>query len=928
MISAPVICREFIGRRQELELLDARYRDAVAGNGSIVLIAGEAGIGKTRLLAEARASFQAAGARCVAGQCLEYARSPLAPIIDTLRELDAVDPSILTAAPELRAALRRLLGDAGESDDLNAPGADDRRTQYAAITETLRRFARARTTVLTIEDLHWADLATPEFLQYLAGRLNEARLLVLVTMRINERDEDAALAGAVDRLEATSAVWRLQLDALSEPDINALMQFALRDRGKLADRTLSRIRKLAEGSPFFAEELLKQALFLTDTQLPRSIRSTVQQRLMHVGESDRIILRHAAVVGRRFEAGFLAAVAGEPMKEVLAVLRRARDLHLVVEEDGIAGRFAFRHALVREALYGELLAAEARLLHQRITAALSELPGDHDRAAEIAYHAWAARDAENAVRYNETAGNDAMMLLAHSDAVVFFERALEFVSKSERRYAEISNKLGMALSRAGFPERARRAYEEAITFYRDVGDMRKVAELALEIGQEYTNEPKSEDWQQWPIRALEAMESAKDDPLYHAALVRLARGYMLRGDDANALKLLREAELHEGTPLATSRVLFYDTRGTVYASLGYTQRSLADYEKAIELAKAERDLRGMIRSYQNLGTSATYLGEIDVAQRACEHAVRIARENFMPRMQFTTLVTCAEAKLAAGMIEEARQLVNKAASLAMELGWTRMLAAMAAIGVSIGMKLGDEQFLQRFARDEAIETAFASNEVGLVAPAAAAFAELYAAQGDHERARALLRRAIDVLVDELRVPHLAVSVALYGYTEDIPRVRELLQRWAAPKENRAGRAFLALFDACSARRAGRSSIDDGKDAALRFASIGLPYFEALSLEAANRSAEAAAIYRRIGVRRTDTITAGTAAARRSKNGLTTREAEVAKLVAAGKSNRAIGETLCISERTVETHIASIFGKLGVSSRVDLIRLMPEGDRNP
>ena len=931
MISAPVLCRRFVGRQSELRSIAERYREAT-NRGSIVLVGGEAGIGKTRFLAEARTVLEREGARWVQGACLEHAQSPLGPFAEVLRELHQRTPSIIGDSPALRAGLARLIPEFQESQEEARTASDELSGQLAAIAKALGRYAAAQPIVVAIEDLHWSDLASFECLHHLAERGLASGLLLVATYRPESLDARHPLAQAFGKLTVRS--WEISLAPLSVSEGRAFVQAALEGRAAFQADELQAVLKLAEGNPLFIEELLKHKVESradsdVSSELPLSIRAAVLERMARFDEVGCRILTYAALVGRRFEAEFLATIAGQPADVVLSALREARDLQLIVEDRMIAGSYTFRHALTREALYSELLAAQARPSHERIAQELEGLPSTEERTLELAYHWWAAGRAEKSARYNEAAGDISAKRLAHADAALYYERALKSATDSEQRQAELHAKLGTVLHFTGAYDRAAKAFERAHEIYSAAGVLEKIVETSLNISFEYWHLADADKTLSWLLRAHQTASAIPDHSLRYSVLVNLARCYALRGDAATAKEYLNRAALFTGRRDQKDDVLFFLYAGMVHGELlGHVHESFADHRKAIEVSSGVSDIWWSIVCWENFGFVATHFGETEVAIRAFKQARLLAQESYLIGPEYFSSAGEAMAELLAGNLGSARDLMDAATTLSAQSGPTSWDGQVAAVGLTLGMRTGDEGLLGRYARENILEYAFRTGEPFRIAPASAAFAELYAHRGDADRARAVLHRAVTSVSSVGMTPWMPVAVAMYGDPADLSKARDLLAEWAKPGDNRAGKAFLSLVDAYAARNRGSDMTEFAQDAARRFAEIGSPYYEALALELMGHDLEALAIYERIGdtrdARRLETKLAPALRRRERKSRLTAREAEVAALVASGKSNREIGEALTISERTVENHVASIFNKLGVGSRVEVAARLAHG----
>jgi predicted ATPase len=249
----PVACPILIGRERELETLHEARRGLARSRAAFVLIGGDAGIGKSRLLAAfVRSIADGRPRNLVNVECLEYAPAPFGAIRDALERLGR--SARLTLPPLLGRLVAR---------DISSPTIE-KADLFLAVADFFRACARERATILTIEDVHGADATTLEFLGYAASRFAGSRLLVVATLRSNEIERSAALATAVARLRREPRTFRLERESLAKADVQALIQGALEGRIPLAEKTIASVVARAEGNPFFAEELLKNALAARD----------------------------------------------------------------------------------------------------------------------------------------------------------------------------------------------------------------------------------------------------------------------------------------------------------------------------------------------------------------------------------------------------------------------------------------------------------------------------------------------------------------------------------------------------------------------------------------------------------------------------------------------------------------------------------------
>ncbi len=352
MISRPLYCHEFVGRRDELGFLAEEFHAASQARLRLAIIDGEAGIGKTRLLNEFLASLDDSAIVAV-GHCDEHVRSPYLPFSEIVQRLD----------PRARLAALR-------PRDPNLRRSEEKWAYFWAVADVIRAEAARRPVVIAVEDAQWADEASIDLLRFLLAQLGSARCMILATLR----REAAAASSAETALRMAALRMRaatVQLRALNRHEIKRVVQEALTECGAhLPPAILAQIETLAEGNPLFAEELASIALasgaLSFQGQVPVTAQTILQERLSRFTASERGVLSRAAVIGEAFEATLLAAIAEHPLEEVVNVLERAVEAGLMHEDE--RGIFSFRHALIRQVLADQLVLALAAPLHMRIAA--------------------------------------------------------------------------------------------------------------------------------------------------------------------------------------------------------------------------------------------------------------------------------------------------------------------------------------------------------------------------------------------------------------------------------------------------------------------------------------------------------------------------------------------------------------------------------
>ena len=427
-VAKRVTCPTFVGRDSELSQLE-RAADAARDETQLVLIGGDAGVGKTRLIDELCRRLEAAGGVAVVGGCVDLGDVGIGygPLVEVLRRLRAtlgvevVDGLLDEVAPELRPLLT-----GGRDRGEVRPGAVLEQT--VALLEALGE--RSPGLLVAIEDLHWADASTRDLVAFLARHLRTAKVALVISYRADDIHRRHPVRPLLSELTRSPAVEHIELTGMTRSELTMLLAGIA---GRVpADSIVDDVLARSEGNPFYAEELL--AVRTGTGALPDSVRDAILARVARLPESVQAVLREAALVGGTVDDRLLSAVAGRPIGEIGEALREAvAHQILVLERDGCR----FRHALVREAVYDELLPGERQRLHETTATALAaqpELAGgpEHVRWALLAYHWGAAGEQPNAFAASVRAGLEAQQVGALADAADHFERALRPVAHRRR----------------------------------------------------------------------------------------------------------------------------------------------------------------------------------------------------------------------------------------------------------------------------------------------------------------------------------------------------------------------------------------------------------------------------------------------------------------------------------------------------------------
>lgn len=908
VISSGIFCRELIGRSSELAFLLERVRTTSGRTSVVIVVRGEAGIGKTRLVDEVTRAVGSEGYRTALGSTREYANAPYAALEEALERLGIdVDRAIEDSAP------------------------DTKTRRFNAIAESIAAAAAGGTwrgLLIVVEDLHWADAGTVELLRFLATRLAACSVTFIVTYRPDEIESDSARARSIVALERESEAV-VTLDALPSQQIERLLASVIRDGERsVSAGVLAQIRDLSDGRPLFAEELLRGVFERLDRDVhaepsvPTSVRVTVRERFASLTDTDRTVLLHAALIGRRFSARFVASFCGLDLFVVYAALRRARDLQLIVEQSDDEGdAFAFRHTLTREAIYSELLRAEARLMHGKVAQALAAEP-EPDVAA-IADHLWRAGEAEAAADWSERAGDDAYAVYAYADAARTYERAHR-LAVDEARRAHLAERTADSWYALGDLAQSVDWFGRAAEAYLSAHEPRPAWRAALRKARVLFESGRYEAG----LREADglAMTTDVEPELRFEAEVMVAGLLTTHGRAAEALDRLQRAERLgvRSDPFVSAR--FSGAYALALGFVGRPDEARVRFEVAVGEARALGDNDLMLRTYNNWGNLEIAYGTLTRARELYAEALGGAEKTKNRHIAAWIAQNAALPALLSGDLAHARQLVARSAEIEHGVRAVRRwsLALSMRVGTLEGTHAPDDLDRAQAALDAAIDDV----DLSSIAMLSASIAHRLASEHRVAEAGDVIAR-VQPVFDHTEAPYWLVdATSRYGDGTARARAREFVAAVAVREGARPAQGVMALLDAREALRRRRRDecIALAEDAVEAFHAAGWTLDEAYALELAGRVADAVAIFRRIGAAaevRRNTETGVPAARRRGESTLTGREREIAGLVVAGHQTRAIAETLVISERTVETHIAAIYRKLGVSSRRALETLLAE-----
>jgi DNA-binding CsgD family transcriptional regulator len=963
-----------VGRDTELARLRGLLQDAAAGRAVTGLVSGDAGIGKSRLVAEAMQIAERDGFTVLCGQCAEIGDSvPYLPFADAFR---AAPPNVEKAIKS-RPVLSRLLPD-GDGLAREADWAGLARQQmFGAVLSLLSELAAASPVLLVIEDLHWADATTRHLVTFLARMLHRERVAIIGTYRTDDLDRRHPLRGVIAELLRLPMVALVELGPLSAAALAEILSNVPNALLPLSAATLNSLVERAEGNAYYAEELLT-ASSCTEGTLPTGLAELLLSRVERVSDAAQQVLRAAAVAGGGAADDLVRAASGLPDDAYEEALREAAG-HQLLAPDGPDG-YRFRHALLREAVYGDLMPGERTRLHARLASLLAGVPG---AAAELAHHSMASHDIPGAFAASVRAGTEAERLGAPAEAHRHYDLALELwvrVEAAEQVAGMTRGKLGLksalAAAASGDVPRAVHLLRRIRDWVSGAAGHAESTELRCRVGERLAYHLLQSENTQWYAEALHVAEATVRETLDEPPTWYRARGmatYAIaltgahRYDDARDwASRAQEAARAAGSASVEADALA--TTGQLALRTGSSGEAIGMFTAAIEQAGAAGAVGVRLRAVYQLAAERLARGELAEAGSVAHRGVEWAEAEGLGLAPFGLDLQHLhfQAHFAEGHWDAAQELAD-----GFPVRVTRQAeAVLSAMALFIDVARGNPAVGERRTWLEPFW-----DDVFVAYIARGILAEHALGQGDCERALAEAEAAIDADAWPAHSPSVirVTAIALAARADRAAQLRAAGDASGADAEAAAGaallgvaregatyparpkavlgpegRGWLARCEAEYARLAGTNSPDAWERVLAEFGP-GYVYETARTqwrlaeaLVEDGRRDEAAAVWRaaRDTASRLRAAPLGTALddlARRARldpgNGnrgghgdgsggrsplaaLTDREREVLSLLARGMSNREIGTELFITPKTASVHVSNILGKLGAASRTE------------
>jgi ATP/maltotriose-dependent transcriptional regulator MalT len=841
-----------------LQELNARLRRASDGQGQLVFLGGEAGIGKSALI-EAFLEEARPHARTMTVSCDGSAvPGPLGPLSDIA---EALGPDV-----------ERLLADEAPRDLI-----------FRAV---LRAFRSATgPTVIVGEDAHWVDEATLELIRFLGRRIDRTHVLYIIVYRNDELGPYHPLRRVLGDLANAPSVRRIDLGPLSPDAVAMLATGTDVDPDELYERT--------GGNPFFVTETLAGGT----KEIPATVRDAVLARAANLSLEGRAVLDAAAVLETPVDPRLLAAVIGAPIDEIveecLAVgMLRTADTGLT-----------FRHAISRDTILSTMSIPRRRALHQRV---LQTMLGDATlsmRVAQLAYHAEQADDLDMTIRYATVAARQATAFGAHCEAAAQYGRALRFAQE-----LPVTERLDLLQAQAfecyltGDLGQAIALQHDVVGLCQEIGDTLRQGDNTRALSRFYWFSGQVEQANRFAEEALALLIDLPAGPELAMAWSNVSQLAMLGRDLPRAI-FWGEKAIRLATELNDSRILAHAMTNVGTARYGQgDDAGRLMLEQAVHLARQTGLEDDAARAMTNLGYNAWSHHQLDIADTYLSEGISFAAGRDLVAMELYQRAVRASVRLARGDWARARQESESIANLPAAVAATRIVAltCLGRIRTLLREDAGD-------ALAEALTLAAETGELQRLGPVTSARAEVAWLNGDLHQVIDDVARTYELAIDRddsWITGELALWMYRAGIAVDVQGLPKPFALEIAGRAREASDAWSALgFPLESARAMASSGTEDAlRDALMAFEAVG----------ARADAARVSRLLREMGARQ---VPRGPRPATRANaEHLTTRELDVLALLAEGASNREIADNLYLSPKTVGHHVSSILAKLGVASR--------------
>jgi len=647
-----------VGRDKELEQLQEYLSDALDKNGRLVFLAGEAGIGKTRLVQELKNLTRDKNIYFLIGNAL-YQKDvdPYRPFVDAFQEyFNIVDPNVgkarIKEVQKVSSKFAELLSTDIKDEDhrkviskestINL--SNEKTRIFDTVSKLIINISKEKPVILCLEDLHWADEGSIYLLYYLARNMQQTSMLILGTYRPEElipmEKEPHHLTEVLQRMNREKLFTTMDIQTLTQDDVSKMIS-SLLDKEEIPESFVKLIFKETQGNPFFVEEvvgsLLEDGLIDLDDKewhlkldssklkIPSTIKDVIMRRINRLDKDGIKVIEYAATIGDEFEIDVLSRSTGMEDEKLLDTMDELTEAKLIYEdlvsEDEI---YRFGHAKIRDVTYERLSKFKKRHIHESVGNSLEELNKDNlDEAIhDLAYHFSKTKEYAKSFNYSVKAGDKTWSLYAATEALTYYKSALKALEVLEKEKKpthkewkmDVTAKIGNVYELLGKWDDALQHYLIALNCSEELDDAIKKAELSRNIGNVHEKRGEYD-------KALSRYEFSlsyikeKADKIETAKIYNsIGVVYWRKGEYDKAIEYCRKAlKIAEQYSDRKEQAHAFNNIGLIFDVKGDYDTALENYEKSLELREEIGDLRGLAMSYNNIGTIYDYKGNYDKA---------------------------------------------------------------------------------------------------------------------------------------------------------------------------------------------------------------------------------------------------------------------------------------------------------------------------
>ncbi len=757
---------DFVNRREEVDRLEAHIQKTQDGNGRIVLISGEAGVGKTRLAEAVADRCEELGFEILKGRCLYYeSADPYLPFLEALGKTgdqDSVETSMVSRLP---------ISLMGVDETTNISLTDKREMMFDQLTNEIKDISYGSPVLLFIDDLQWIDEVSSRLLHHIARNIRNNSVLILGAYRPEELiidEEVVPLNKVLDRMREEKLINKIELTRFSFKTASEMIKKRLRSED-LPQSFLLMVYRETEGNPYFIVEMLNSMVDegvidpysytwdpekdLSDIKIPSSIKDITVRRIESLSKDEKNLLMYAAMIGTEFDFEILEYAVNMDVIEMLDIIDELVEHGLIHEKKGEEEVFRFGHIQIRTIIYDNMGKSRKRVLHKKIGDAIEHIYSSRldDHYYALSRHFFNGKDYEKAYEYSIKAGEKAMESFAVESALDYYERAitslisakgLEDEKDKEKNLLKIIGNLCFDISHW---EKAKGSYERLLEISKEENDKELEGDALRKLGHIY--------------REVQQFDRAKETFERCMVLVQDIEDYDKIADANRGLGYLhwREGSFEEGIEHYEKAIemankadnkrilsLTYLDMGNIYAHKGDNDKAIEYYKRSLPTLNEQNAFRDLAKAYNNIGDQYMKKGEWDVAieyfEKCGENAKKIGNKMFIGWSYFNR----AEALAYKGDTKKAKIYAGRAENIMKTLNDLIGLSGVYRVMGIIHKEMEDyEEGLEYYEKaldtikDLEIPFTYAETKYGI--------GEIYEAMGDKDKAIDNYREAVDNL---------------------------------------------------------------------------------------------------------------------------------------------------------------------------------------